>query len=390
MLLRIIETNTTRVVGLFLLLVIITDFIHKTNSIIGFNSLRTPLILKSIMLVTFFCFLAIKLLYENIEKKAFFLIVILLILNLLSNYSLNLSDQSFFNTLYIQIQFLFGLLVILFFNFFRPFINIKPLTRLISILVVINFIFIMAGYVFDVSIFKTYFYRFGFNGFFKSTSVATYFYMFVILLFYIRENTWSKVFLAISVASAFFVGSKTLYLFLCLFGLYYCYFLVFKKAKLEVLKHYKIVVFVGLSLIIITCFFIVVGLNETIFKVYSKDGFISAFFSYRNRLAIQAIEDITTKWKPINYLIGGMGIIGKTTEIDLMDLILNYGIIGTMVYAYIFLNNLRSYFNHSTILLFTPIIISVLIRGNFLYYPSVIYLSILIFVLINKPKINLK
>ena len=44
--------------------------------------------------------------------------------------------------------------------------------------------------------------------------------------------------------------------------------------------------------------------------------------------------------------------------------------------------------NRNLLYILIPIVASILLRGNFLYYPSVIYVSILIFVIINKNLTN--
>ena len=112
--------------------------------------------------------------------------------------------------------------------------------------------------------------------------------------------------------------------------------------------------------------------------------FITAFFSYRDQLFMSAYEELISNWRVLNYGIGGMGIISKTVEIDTIDLLLNYGILGFFVYIYVFLKNILGYMNRNLLYLFIPVVANILLRGNFLYYPSVIYVSILIFVLINK------
>ena len=55
-----------------------------------------------------------------------------------------------------QIQFLFGLLVLIFFNQFYKYIKPEPIIHIISALVVINFLLIVIGHLFDLTIFKTY------------------------------------------------------------------------------------------------------------------------------------------------------------------------------------------------------------------------------------------
>jgi hypothetical protein len=378
----------TWIVSVFLLLVVITDFNYKLGRFLNLNTYRATLVLKAIMILTFLGLLIKKMLLEKTIIKSFFFLAILLLLNFLANYSLNLTEDAFYKVTYLQIQFLFGLLVLIFFNQFYKSIKPEPVIYIISVLVVINFLLIVIGQLFDLTIFKTYVTRFGFNGCFKNTSIASYFYMFVIILFHSRKRKYAYTLLVVSIISALFVGSKSLYFFLYLYGIYVAYTNIFKSFQKKKAKTYK-----AIFIVLATVLFFVLSLfvfmnNETMSRVYSEYGFITAFFSYRDHLFMSAYEEIIVNWGGLNYLIGGMGIISKTVEIDTIDLLLNYGILGFFVYIYVFLKNIFSYMNRNLLYIFIPIVASILLRGNFLYYPSVIYVSILIFVIINKNLTN--
>lgn len=378
----------TWIVSVFLLLVIITDFNYKLGHFLNLNTYRATLVLKVIMILTFLGLLIKKMLLEKIIIKSLFFLAILFFLNFLANYSLNLTEGTFYKVTYLQIQFLFGLLVLIFFNQFYKSIKPEPVIYIISILVVINFLLIVIGYFFDLTIFKTYVTRFGFNGCFKNTSIASYFYMFVIILFHLRKRKYAYTLLAISIISALFVGSKSLYFFLYLYGIYVAYinvFMIFQHKRIK--SHKAIFIILATALFFVFNLFIFIN-NETMSRVYSEYGFITAFFSYRDQLFMSAYEEVIGNWEVLNYGIGGMGIISKTVEIDTIDLLLNYGILGFFVYMHVFLKNILAYMNRNLLYIFIPVIASILLRGNFLYYPSVIYVSILIFVTINKNFTN--
>lgn len=378
----------TWIVSVFFLLVIITDFNYKLGHFLNLDTYKATLVLKVIMILTFLGLLIKKMFLEKTIIKSLFFLLILFLLNFLANYSLNLTEGAFYKVTYLQIQFLFGLLVLIFFNQFYKSIKPKPVIYIISILVVINFLLIVIGHFFDLTIFKTYVIRFGFNGCFKNTSIASYFYMFVIILFHLRKRKYAYTLLVISIISALFVGSKSLYFFLYLYGIYVAYINIFKSFQNKRIKLYK-----AIFIILATVLFFVLSLfifmnNETINRVYSEYGFITAFFSYRDHLFMSAFEEVISNWGVLNYAIGGMGIISKTIEVDTIDLLLNYGILGFFVYIYVFLKNISGYMNRNLLNIFIPIIASIILRGNFLYYPSVIYVSILIFVIINKSFTN--
>lgn len=378
----------TWIVSVFLLLVIITDFNYKLGHFLNLDTYRATLVLKAIMILTFLGLLIKKMLLEKIIIKSLFFLAILFFLNFLANYSLNLTEGTFYKVTYLQIQFLFGLLVLIFFNQFYKSIKPEPVIYIISILVVINFLLIVIGYFFDLTIFKTYVIRFGFNGCFKSTSIASYFYMFVIILFHLRKRKYAYTLLVISIISALFVGSKSLYFFLYLYGIYVTYINIFKSFQNKRIKLYK-AIFIILATVLFFVFSLFIFMNnETMSRVYSEYGFITAFFSYRDYLFMSAFEEVIGNWGVLNYAIGGMGVISKTIEIDTIDLLLNYGILGFFVYIYVFLKNIFVYMNRNLLYIFIPVIANIILRGNFLYYPSVIYVSILIFVIINKNFTN--
>ena len=212
--------------------------------------------------------------------------------------------------------------------------------------------------------------------------------MFVVFLFHTRKRKYDYILLAISIISALFVGSKSLYFFLYLYGIYVAYINIFKTSQDKKIKLYKaIFIVLATALFFVFTLFIFMN-NETMSKVYYEDGFITTFFSYRDQLFISAYQEVIENWRVLNYGIGGMGIISKTVEIGAIDLWLNYGILGFFIYIYVFLTNIFCYMNRNLSYIFIPIIASILLRGNFLYYPSVIYVSILIFVIINKNFTN--
>ena len=374
----------TWIVSVFLLLVIITDFNYKLGHFLNLDTYRATLLIKVIMILTFLGLLIKKMLLEKIIIKSLFFLAILFLLNLLANYSLDLTEGAFYKVAYLQIQFLFGLLVLIFFNQFYKSIKPEPVIYIISALVVINFLLIVIGHLFDLTIFKTYVIRFGYNGCFKNTSIASYFYMFVIILFHLRKRKYAYILLAVSIISALFVGSKSLYFFLYLYGIYVAYINIFKISHYKRIKSHKaIFIILATALFFVFSLFIFIN-NETMSRVYSEYGFITAFFSYRDQLFMSAYEELISNWGVLNYGIGGMGIISKTVEIDTIDLLLNYGILGFFVYIYVFLKNILGYMNRNLLYVFIPVVANILLRGNFLYYPSVIYVSILIFVIINK------
>ncbi|MFK5878243.1 MAG: hypothetical protein QM478_01970 [Flavobacteriaceae bacterium] len=251
-------------------------------------------------------------------------------------------------------------------------------------IVLLNFIFILGGYFFDIIAFKSYTHRFGFNGVFKSNAEASYFYMLIITLFYISKEKYSRIFLAVGLLSTLFIGSKTLYFFLLIFGCLIVYNKVQCKIRDSYIKFFRAIFFIIAILIFSLGVVFIIKQNATLNRLYTDKGLFTAFLSTRDILVENAFAEMFTNWSFVHYFIGGIGSISLTTQTDFIDLFLNYGIIGSIIYIIIFILNTYSYTNLKVLLLVSPVLASMLLRGNFIHFPSVFLISMIIFVVINK------
>ncbi|PCI07043.1 MAG: hypothetical protein COB73_08925 [Flavobacteriaceae bacterium] len=376
---KLSENLATLVVLFFLPLVLATDFIYKVSA----GVTRYTFSLKGVIVVVLGFFVLRKVLLSK-QYKTLGLLLILVAFNIISNYTLNLDQQAIYYSLYMQSLFLFGLIIVVFFQQFYDSFKVKPVLNLLKLIIVLNFVLILIGYFFEAPFFKSYSNRFGINGMFKSNAEASYFYMLAITLFYIYKGKFSYFFLITCVLSSLFCGSKTLYFFLLISSVYF----VFIKIKSRIERKYfgvfmTVFFIVAISLISLGILYIIEN-NEVLNRVYTDNGLITAFFSYRDVLIVDVINEVTERWHLIHYFIGGIGAVSYTTQTDFVDLFLNYGFIGTSIYLFIYFRTIYSYSNKKIILLLIPVILSILLRGNFLHYPSVSLISIVIFVTINK------
>ena len=374
----------TLAVLIFLPLVLITDFIFKIQMKLDVNFISFTLPLKIIISLILMLFLIIKIQGNPKMLSSLALVALLFFFNVISNFSLGLESKVLYETFYLQFMFLFGLVVLVFFNEYYNLLNVKYIIKMLEIFIIINFVCICLGYFFNLKIFTSYTTRFGFNGIFKGNAVASYFYMFVIVLFYIKRNNKSFIFLLISIISTLFVGSKTLYFFIFLFGILIFYEFLLKKIKNKNIRVFRaIFLLLGAVFLFLFSFFIIES-NELLKDLYLNKGYITALFSYRDLLIINAYDLIMVNWKPIHYLIGGIGEISKMTETGILDLFLNYGIVGSTIYFYVFASNIYYIASRKVLILISPIVLSIIFRGNFFYFPSVILISMIIFVTVNK------
>lgn len=374
----------TLAVTIFLPLVIITDFIFKIQMKLDLNFINFTLPLKVIIILILMLFLIRKIHVKPKVLNSIVLITLLFSFNVLSNFSLNLETKTIYETFYLQFMFLFGLVVLVFFNEYYNSINVKFVFKVLEVFIVINFLCICLGYFFNIDVFTSYSTRFGINGVFKGNAVASYFYMLVIILFYIKKNNKSVIFLLISIISALFVGSKTLYFFIFLFGILIFYKFSFKKINTKNSKVFRATFLLFAVVFLFLLSLLLIENNEPLKTIYINNGYITALFSYRDLLIINAYDIIKVNWKPIHYMFGGLGVISKTTETGIFDLFLNYGIVGSIIYFYVFVSNIYYIASRKMLILASPIILSIIFRGNFLYFPSVILISMIIFVAINK------
>ncbi|MGF1555751.1 MAG: hypothetical protein ACFCUF_06075 [Paucihalobacter sp.] len=224
--------------------------------------------------------------------------------------------------------------------------------------------------------------RFGYNGIFKSTSEASYFYMFTFILYLNKKQSVKQHFLlALIIVSSLMVGSKTLYFYLFVSFIYMLVLFLTRRVNLKPAALFSIIS----GMFIISGFVImkfILPLNYRLYALYQEDGFITLFFSLRDKLLLNAIEIIEQHYSLINYLFGGMAFVPKTTELGIVDLFITFGVIGIIIYFYFLKLNFPKLNNSNVKVLGTIILASIVLRGNFFYFPSVIFLSLAIFALI--------
>jgi hypothetical protein len=320
---------------------------------------------------------------KQTDKKSYMFLGLLFVSCVISLLS---QDNSMVNhNIYHFSKYAFGVIAMLF--FFKEYERLQTiyLKKIILGLVLLNFVFILLGFFFNIHVFETYYGdRFGYNGIFKSTSTASYFYMLSLIyyLLYRRKNYLTYILLSIIVLSSLFVGSKTLIAFIVITSTIVLGRFIVSKQKLVGKNLFYVLYIFIISTLSIYGFKLYLTLNTTLNNVLTKDGMLSAFFSYRDVHFNKALANIKEHYGVLNYLFGGASLIERLPEMAFIDLFLSFGLIGTIVYILLIRHNFPKINSKLAIVLFLVIGTSIVLRGNFLYYPSVIYITLAIFTVI--------
>ena len=374
------KSKTASILVLFFFaLILITDFHYKIISRLDIETFKLTLPTKFLVGVFLGYYIIAK---KLLDKKdliylALFGVVILL--------GVTLQNQRYSNQeLYIIAQYLFGIIVFMFFFKSQNKLDLSKLEKALPLLIWLNFGCILMAIAFDLQIFRTYTgTRFGYNGFLKSTSTASFFYMFSTLYLLIKKDKkkQTKSLLLITLLSALLVGSKTLFAFVTIVLIFYLLRHIEQMQSYMSTTFFYITSAVILMILGVYLFIPLISFNNTLYEVLINDGVISALFSYRDEHIANALSQMTTNYDISNYLFGGLSEVKRLTEVAGIDIFLTFGVTGAIVFFILFFKNLTYSKNPILKIFLTVIFCFIMLRGNFFYFPSVIYLALAIFTL---------
>lgn len=239
---------------------------------------------------------------------------------------------------------------------------------------VINFILLLAGLMFDPYVLKTYTGdRFGYNGLLLTSSTSTYVYYLALGYFYFvyKTNMFKNWRFWVVVLSCLLVGTKSLYLGLALFAILVVFDSPFKYKKLLLIS--------GTVLALIGLYYILYQVPQ-FSQIREQDGIVSALLSYRDRLFLeQTLPYVNEHWGFVNYLFGGVSDFTLRSQMDFIDLFFFWGLLGAIVYL---ITYLRAYFSFALQRVhwhfFICLGLIVFVAGNFFTYTSIpLYLVII-------------
>ena len=193
--------------------------------------------------------------------------------------------------------------------------SMRRLTKAFEIIIVINSITILLGFLFDIQSFRTYFgHRFGYNGLLITSATSTYVYFIALFYFLIKykERFIYSPLTLLTLLSGLLIGTKSLYLGIALIlGFYILKYLPIKTRNISVLI---------LSALTLGGFYYLFYQTYTFKKILQEDGFLSMVFSYRLDLFTDdMLPYIKKEWGVINYIFGGIFDVKTRSQMAVFD-----------------------------------------------------------------------
>ena len=250
--------------------------------------------------------------------------------------------------------------------------------KVLKAFMIINLAAILIGLFLEVHVFKTYQYgRFGYNGLLLSQGLTPYVYLAAMAMFWTRKDFPM---LAVLFFASAFSGIKGVY-----FGEFILLILlVFFDKNFSKEKKLKI----GLVCVVTFIVALVVIFSSQTFKeVIDQDGIIAAIFSYRIENFIEIME--TNPVESYNVFIGATGLQTVRLEMQLIDILLFFGILGIVIYTYFMVSVYKDIVKSSNAkAFFVSALILSLLSGNLFYIPLAIVLFFLTLIWLNEESIQ--
>lgn len=340
------KINTRRFLGILFLLFVLSDFISKVGAFYYNSLIHTSQITKGLFQV-----FALGFIIKNSHFKDLFLYVgigLLLLFHCLGLLFLD-SEFSFLSNLksnaHILNWYLFVFLLVIAFRSYERTIT-SDFSESIYFLRLCfvgyfyaNFIATIIGFLIDFELFSSYPYseRFGYNGLMRNVTHASYIIIIYIIYFYYQHKQLASkrnlFHLLSALCFVFLLATKAAILFLLIFTT----FIVYKKNKF---------VFAGLLLIMGVMPFILKDyfMNQMLPKhfsplaqVYHNQGMLAMLTSLRTeQFAELFLPYVSENWVFANYLFGGFDISLRKIEFELVDLWLTFGLLGVLLYLFMF------------------------------------------------------
>ncbi|MFW1887933.1 hypothetical protein [Acinetobacter johnsonii] len=375
--LKLSKANTYFLFWISALLIFLSaEILDKINRANG--DLRTGVALKLIV-VLLACVYIIFTSIKRVNKKFFFSIVFFLMLIFFGfiftaiNYNFNLNDS-----FYILLRYLSALVLIGFSVASIGYIDgiyYKKIGYFFFFAFLINALLAVYGYIFDISLFKTYGYffndvnessyydsRFGFNGLIVEQNISSY-YNFIgfataFFLFFKNRVTFSLLlFFLIMFCFSILTGTKTL-LLLCLM-FYFFYF--FKNGIFRV--------FVVVAAFIVFIFY---AYFKNLFYILGSFEFWDGLLSHR--LSLLSTRDIG-EYYLLNLLFGTYydDPMNFLSEMEFIDIFKFFGLLTGLFYIYIlayFLKDMKKNISFEFMIPIYIIIFASAFSGHLLYDPT--------------------
>lgn len=311
--------------GLFLImsLLVVGDTL---TSIYLKDNLRFSFIFKAIITLV----LLINLVFSN---KALLIGVILLCLSVSVGMVFN-NLNDFIPKTSLVFEYLSGLL---FFNYLT--INHKKNKSPLSTILLVIFIFycatIIIAFIFQVDYLRTYYgQRFGYMPFFSSQNEFSFIMIAIIIFFYQKylnlPSRINLILIIMAVVSSLLIGTKVSYIFSFSFIVY----ILLKRFSFKIFIFSTTLLFLLVFLFKNYIYKFVYPYNKVLMDVYAEHGLINFISSFRYEFFKDRIDCQFLKMDFYNYLFGGINM-QCITEMSLIDILLTFGLFGSLIYFYL-------------------------------------------------------
>jgi hypothetical protein len=181
-------------------------------------------------------------------------------------------------------------------------------------------------------------YRYGYNGIIPAVNESSLFYFIALsYLYYKKYILKSKLGLAfIVVMAALLLGTKAIYLYLILLTLFHFVRVSSLKAKVYSLIG---IVFIMTSVWVLYQRGSLALITDYFLDLINKRGLFSALLSGRDQYFQTKFYENLEFWTPLNYFFGGQDQLNYLIEMDIFDLFLLFGFIGSVLYFVLLFNS---------------------------------------------------
>jgi len=344
---QVFHYQTTKIALLFFF---ISDGLNKLIYLITEND--TPLFSPSLFSRMVFEILALIVILSNLNKQRFYFIVAALLLSIcyVTGLVFYLMEYDFpfqyFYHLSLFNKYFFTFIVYYFiYKLSESPTHIEKLQSFCESLFVLNSIFVIVGAAFSVQLFRSYVfmdYRFGYNGILPSVNESSLFYFIALSYLYYKVFVLNRK-LGVSIViliAALLLGTKAVYGFILLLVVFHFFRVSTLKAKFYAFMG---TIFIAFLTVLVYRTGIADDIIEYYYFLYKQKGTLfSTLVTGRDIYFETKFYENIEHWTFLNYFFGGQDQLRFLIEMDLFDVFLFFGIIGTMLYFTLFF---RSVFN---------------------------------------------
>jgi len=249
-----------------------------------------------------------------------------------------------------------------------------------------NALLILYGVFFGSIVLQTYGskYRYGFDGLIFAQNEASYIFILAVFTvyyrrFYLKIKEW---FFWIIIISSLAVATKAVYLTFILLLLYH----IFTRVPLKKVLTYGLTGILTFYLVFNTIVNkIFVNSYDVFMYGYRREGLLFALTSGRNEFIEEKLEPLIFNiWTTPNFLFGGQDVTEFYMEMGFLDLFLFFGLLGSIIYCYIFFKLFQKIdfdLNFKIFLFF--VIVSIIATAGHFFTSGIVGIHFIFFMIIN-------